>query len=470
MRAWPVAALIVPGILLGGGAAWVSHLSHVPRTVSGLTVGGADVGAASFDGIDQRLASAEQTFLDQPLALSFAGSQVTHTLAELGIAVDQGELRAELERIGHTGDPVADLEAQRKGGGSLSFPIVMDRVKAAALLADLKASVDRQPVEATLDLDNHTVTDSQDGYLLDVYASLDAIQAAVEQGADSVALVGNQTPPRVSKSDLANIDISHVVGYWETAYSTAEVDRDYNLKIAGDKLNGHVLMPNEVFSFNDVVGPRTERQGYHVAPVIDKGELVDGLAGGACQISTTLHAAAFFAGLDIVATTPHSRPSHYITMGLDSTVVYPTTDLKLRNNFDFPVVIHYQVNQGMVRVELLGKDRPYKVILRRKVLEATPFDTNTREDPDIPAGVTVVDQGGVYGYHLKKTRLIYDQKGNLVKEDNWDVKYPPTTEYDRVGVGDPSLPPPPPVPDAIVPTPVPVGDMGDVVRPLPGQP
>ena len=94
-------------------------------------------------------------------------------------------------------------------------------------------------------------------------------------------------------------------------------------------------MPGEIFDFNEVVGPRDEANGYKVAPVIAEGELVDGIGGGTCQISGTLHGAAFFAGLEIVERYPHTRPSSYIKMGLDATVVYPTINFRMKNRFRF---------------------------------------------------------------------------------------------------------------------------------------
>src|SRR6185369_15107725 len=166
------------------------------------------------------------------------------------------------------------------------------------------------------------------------------------------------------------------------------------LKVGADHLNGHILLPGELFSFNEVVGDRSEKEGYRVAPVISAGELIDGLAGGMCQIASTLHAAAFFAGLDIVSSTPHSRPSAYITMGLDSTVVYPTTDLKLSNPYDFPVVMHYAVNQGAVKVELLGKARPNRVVFEREIRAEVGFSTEGRRDPNAPQGQRLVLQEG----------------------------------------------------------------------------
>ena len=137
-------------------------------------------------------------------------------------------------------------------------------------------------------------------------------------------------PAANTKATIGIADISHVLGTFKTTFPVGDKDRNFNLKLAASKLNGHVLQPGVEFSFNGVVGDRTEKEGYKIAHVITAGEMVDGLAGGTCQISTTLFGASFFAGLEVVKTSPHSRPSTYVTIGLDATVVYPTTDLIMK--------------------------------------------------------------------------------------------------------------------------------------------
>ena len=156
-------------------------------------------------------------------------------------------------------------------------------------------------------------------------------------------------------------------------------------------------MPGETFDFNDVVGPRDEANGYKVAPVIAEGELVDGIGGGTCQISGTLHGAAFFAGLEIVERYPHTRPSSYIKLGLDATVVYPTINFRMKNPFPFPVVLHQTVKNGVVRAEILGPRRTRTVTLIRRILEAIPYEEVERPDKTLPAGVRVLGQRGVAG-------------------------------------------------------------------------
>jgi vancomycin resistance protein YoaR len=257
-------------------------------------------------------------------------------------------------------------------------------------------------------------------------------------------LVSVSIPATVTKTTLGIEDISTVMGHHLTRFPVTDRDRNFNLKLAASKLNGVVLQPGQEWSFNTAVGERSEKEGYKVAHVITAGEMVDGLAGGTCQISTTLFGAAFFAGIDIVKTINHSRPSAYTPLGFDATVVWPNTDLKLKNPYDFPVVIHYRVANGEALVEILGKPRPYdKVVFERHVVESTPFSTEERLDDEIPKDVTSIDQAGFNGYKLERFRRFF-KDGKLVKSNKWTIEYKPVTEYVRRGTSeDPDVKAPP---------------------------
>jgi vancomycin resistance protein YoaR len=438
-----------------------------PFTITGLKAGGQPVGGIAFAELEARMGKALETYLDGKLTLAFDKDRVQVSRRELGFKFDAAPVLREAKIAGKTGIPWQDLVTRsraRRGKIELEVPIDLDRQKALETLTDLKDDLDRGAVDARLDLERHTVAPELPGRLLRVYDSLVALEYAARAGASRVELVGALTPARIKADDLKDVDISTVLGNWETRYSANAVDSDrtYNLKVGADHLNGHILKPHEVFSFNAVVGDRTEKEGYRVAPVIQGGELIDGLAGGMCQIASTLHAAAFFAGLDIVSSTPHSRPSSYITMGLDSTVVYPTVDLKLSNPYEFPVVMHYQVNQGSVKVELLGKERPNRVVFEREIKTETQFETEEREDAEAPEGQRITLQEGYPGYALVRRRYVFSkddvpkwggpmplaellkkQKRKPLKKDQWALRYPATTNIVAVGSGDAKLKPKP---------------------------
>lgn len=356
---------------------------------------------------------------------------------EVELVTAHGSVKLTWAELGATIDPDEVGEARSTELGALaargSLPLRLDRDKASQALRAIKANHDTSPIDAYLDLEERKIHDDRPGQGLDVWASLPRLAAAARQGAGKLALVHVAVPAAVTKQTLGIEDISTVLGHHLTKFPVTDRDRNFNLKLAASKLDGVVLRPGEEWSFNDTVGERSEKEGYKIAHVITAGEMVDGLAGGTCQISTTLFGAAFFAGLDIVRTINHSRPSAYTPLGFDATVVWPNTDLKLKNPYDFPVVIHYRVANGEALVEILGKPRPYdKIVFERHVLESSPYSTEERLDPEIPKDVTSIDQAGFNGYKLERFRRFYKNK-KLVKTNKWTLEYKPVTEYVRRG-------------------------------------
>jgi len=410
-----VAAYLVFGVL--GTHSVASAATTAPREPAQVARGSAADAPPALAG-----------YLAREVELVTAHGTVAVTWSELGAAIDGDEVAAARG---------ADLTALAARG---SLPIHLDRDKASKALRAIKAKHDLSPINAYLDLEEKKIYDDTPGQGLDVWASLPRLEAGARQGAAKLALVNVAVPAAITKQTLGISDISTVMGHHLTKFPVTDRDRNFNLKLAASKLNGVVLKPGEEFSFNATVGERSEKEGYKVAHVITAGEMVDGLAGGTCQISTTLFGAAFFAGLEIVKTTNHSRPSAYTPLGFDATVVWPNTDLKLRNTYEFPVVIHYRVANGEALVEILGKPRPFdKVVFERHVVESTPFPTEERLDEEIPEDVTSIDQAGFNGYKLERFRRFY-KDGKLVKSNKWVVEYKPVTEFVRRGTGtDPDL-------------------------------
>lgn len=366
------------------------------------------------------------------------GEKRRYSFGRLGVQIDKVRL-ARLVRDAR--DPTSPLRRTYRRSGSqapidLPVPLVVDAARLVPELRDLKDEFDRLPVDARLDLTKRTLVPEVNGRLLDLDASIDALERALQSGRTEAPLVFEALPPRRVAADLGSVEYDTVLGYFETSYDRSDraKARTYNLRLAASKLDGYVLKPGEVFDFNDVVGPRDEAGGYKVAPVIAQGELVDGIGGGTCQISGTLHGAAFFAGVDIVERYPHTRPSSYIKMGLDATVVYPTINFRLKNSFDFPIVLHEVVRGGKVRAEILGKKHPQTVTLIRRIREAVPYDQLERPDKKLRHGERALDQRGVPGFKVRRYRIV--RTGAFAVRERWTDVYPPTPQILRVGTGE----------------------------------
>jgi vancomycin resistance protein YoaR len=357
-----------------------------------------------------------------------------------------GRLGAELDKV-HLGTLVRDARdrtstllrvfrtAESPGPLELPLPVSLNRELAVPALLALKDELDRLPADARLDLEKRELVKETFGRQLDVDASLAALEAALSAGKRGAKLAFVERRPRRIAKELAGVEFGQVLGFFETRYdrSQRQEARTFNLRLAASRLDGTVLLPGETFDFNSVVGPRDEANGYKVAPVIAEGEVVDGIGGGTCQISGTLHGAAFFSGLEIVERYPHTRPSSYIKMGLDATVVYPTINFRVKNPFPFAVVLHQTVKNGVVRAEVLGPPKPITVTFIRRILDSIPYEEVDRPDKELPHGMRVLGQRGVAGFKLRRYRIV--RNGMHAVRERWDDVYPPTTQIVRVGSG-----------------------------------
>jgi len=356
---------------------------------------------------------------------------------DLGIEINRVRLAEFVREALRPESALRRAHDRAKGGAPLDVPIPLslDAEKAVARLLDLKVELDVPAIDAYVDLQEKKLKPEKIGYRLDVYGTLARLDAALRAGKDTVEASVEAIPPKLVASQLGHVKFDQVLGYFETRYAQGAKSRDrtYNLRLAASKLDGVVVMPGEVFDFNDVVGPRDEAHGYRVAPVIAQGELVDGLGGGTCQISGTLHGAVFFAGLEIVERYPHSRPSYYIKLGLDATVVYPTINFRFRNPFDFPIVLHETVAGGVVRAEVLGPSRKLMVSYFRRIDEVVPFEEVERPTPRLSEGMRVLAQRGIPGFKTTSSRVVRD--GAYAAREKWSDNYPPTQQIVNVGSG-----------------------------------
>jgi vancomycin resistance protein YoaR len=355
----------------------------------------------------------------------------------LGVEIDRVRLAEFVREALRPESAVRREHKARKGDAPLDvpLPIVIDAEAAAAKLFEMKGELDASAQDAYVDLEHKVLVPEKVGHWLDVYGTIAKIDAAFRRGEDTVDAAVEVIQPQLKAAELGNVKFDQVLGYFETHYTQSEKTRDrvYNLRQAASKLDGAVVLPGQTFDFNGVVGPRDEAHGYRIAPVIAQGELVDGLGGGTCQISGTLHGAVFFAGLDIVERYPHSRPSYYIKLGLDATVVYPTINFRFRNNFDFPIVLHETVAGGLVRAEILGPRRKLTVTYFRRIDEVVPFEEVERPTPKLPEGTRALAQRGIPGFKTTSSRVVRD--GAYAVREKWADNYPPTPQIINVGSG-----------------------------------
>lgn len=155
-------------------------------------------------------------------------------------------------------------------------------------------------------------------------------------------------------TDLGIDVFPDLLGTFETHYNASNTNRTSNLKIATSKINGVILAPGEVFSYNKTLGKRTIDAGYKAAGTYIGGKVVDDVGGGICQVSSTLYNAALLSNLDIVSRTNHGFTTSYSRPGRDATVYYGAIDFKFKNTNNYPIKIVASTSNGIQRVSIYG--------------------------------------------------------------------------------------------------------------------
>jgi vancomycin resistance protein YoaR len=444
--------------VLAGVSAFAAHSAHARYLPAGETLPGLRVDGEAVHGPVRALVEshAESLRSRKVHLTSDKGDDLGEaTLGELGVKIDQDEVVARATRVGHDGDFLARAEvAQRAARGEIDVPLSKSVETAPSMqwISRYKESLDAPPASARLDLDHRSVIPERAGRYLDAFGAVAALERAMnDPAAKEIVVPFASVPPRVTSDFVSKLDVHEILGSFDTWFSRNgdQQRRGHNIDVGASKLDGVVLMPGEIVSFNAIVGDRSEANGFQRSWEIYKGEMVEGVGGGTCQVASTLHAAAFFGGLEVLERLPHSRPSAYIPMGLDSTVVYPIVDLKLRNPHAFPVVIHAKTDGLKLTIQLLGAGRPTKVTFAREVEGTKAYPRKVEEDPRLSGNVVRVKQHGIKGYRVKRTRTVTFEDGRKKVESNVDT-YPPTTEIYAVppGFDETKLPPLPTDEDA----------------------
>lgn len=225
-----------------------------------------------------------------------------------------------------------------------------------------------------------------------------------------------------------------VLGRYSTSYAhdAEHRSRAFNVELSAQAIDGKVLLPGATFSFNDAVGERTASFGFAKSIVLRDGLIAEGTGGGACQVASTLHAAALLAGLEIVARAPHSRPSAYIRMGLDATVALgggSVIDLKVRNATAAPLTIRARATRGTLDVWMSSGASAVRadVSVTSEIVDRFPIPRTVERDARVPENTIRIKAFGIPGYRVKRRRIVRLADGTELGDVRTDL-YPATSD------------------------------------------
>jgi vancomycin resistance protein YoaR len=376
----------------------------------------------------------------RPVNVSLPDGAEELSLGEFGVELDAGATAEQVRAAGPIGvfAALGSLVGRPARRPEVRPTFRVDTTRARARLEVLKARVDRDPVNARVDLVQHERIDEMAGRELDIDATLARLEALPHDAGDVLVPVLRERPAAVTAAMLGAVDVRKVLSFYETSFSRRgkAAGRALNVAVAAAKLDGRVIGPGETVSFNRVVGPRTEEAGFTHAPEIFDDEMKDGIGGGTCQVASTLHAAAVYGALEMVERRSHSRPSAYAPLGLDATVVDGAVDLKIKNPHSFPLLVHaYLPRPTVLRVELLGADAPAHVDYRFAGSgRGEDFVRRLTFKPELGPGEFVRKQKGHRGQTVV-SRVLFRWADGRVVERSYRSDYHAVPEVLWVGPG-----------------------------------
>lgn len=260
-----------------------------------------------------------------------------------------------------------------------------------------------EPKDASYDTRTHEIVDEVTGYGFD-REELQKLLSEAEYG-ETVEVALAELKPEITRASLEDSMFSDVLASTSTP-CTANWNRTRNLELACQAIDGTVLQPGEVFSFNNVVGIRTEAKGYKPATAyVTGGASAEEIGGGVCQVASSIYYAALLADLKIVERTEHMYAVTYVPMGMDATVYYGSLDFKFENSTDYPLRIDANVSGGYVNISLNGTDtHDYTVNMTYDVLATIPWEEVEVETDEAEPGsvVTTAYTGYVIQTYMHK--------------------------------------------------------------------
>lgn len=418
--------------------------AHTDRVYEGVIVNGVDFGGKTKDEVKNHFL--EKNSKISGTVFTLKSPQVTATVSaeEIGFGYDAELLSTQAMSIGRSEDIVTNMSIILQAylqNVQLPAAYAYSKPDMDAVYEDLKEKIDIKPVDPLFNFENNRVISfrlGSDGRTVDEDTLTEVILAQSRSALLSeqpqvltIAVPTRRVPSAVAEDKAKNMGIKEVVGEGTSRFIGSIENRIFNISLAATRLNGTIIKPGEVFSFNKAVGDISVFNGYRQAYVISGGKTVLGDGGGVCQVSTTLFRAALNAGLPIVERNPHAyRVSYYEAEtgpGIDAAIYTPTLDLKFKNDTPNHLLIQTYIDLETQRLTfaLYGTKDDRQVSVSKPVIASeTPApEPSYQDDPNLPKGEVKQVDFAASGANVYFTRTV--TKDGETKTDKFASNYRP---------------------------------------------
>lgn len=370
--------------------------------------------------------------IDSPRILVFEDKEfkfIPHK--ELDAFIDLNRVAEETYAIARTGSVfkrIKDRIVVWRQGYEVPFQAEFNQQKFEDFQNRISSLINRMPRDAYVK--GNRINESRTGVKLDLEKFKEEITESINSLNEEKYIfnlpVITVDPKITTQNILKDLAISGKLGTYSTSLENKEENTIYNIKLSSEVINGILVKPQDIFSFNKYVGPAEKADGYKESTIIANGIFVNGYGGGICQVSSTLYNAILLANLPIVERYNHSvygDATRYVPLGQDAAVFYGLKNLRFKNNSDNVIVIFSKVFRDTLQVSIFGgNEDKAEVEIISKDKKVIDYQIIREKDSKLEAGQEMVVQEGVPGYQIKTYRIVRkdgEEKIEFLAEDTY---------------------------------------------------
>ncbi len=444
-----IAVIAIAALCIGGKYAYdkaqikkMMQVVNIDTFYNGISVNGVDLSGLTSEEAQAKLNTDVNDAIktktvtlnkdDDSYVISFGDIDAEYNIDDTLLAAynygRNGELKERYKEVVGLEKHPKDFEAQ--------FTYSDETLKSK--INEIAEEVKVEPKDSTMTRQNGTfvITDEQVGYEMDtdsVYNDSKAVVDTMDSG--NVEIKMKELQPKITRAE--NEKATSLIGSYYTTFTSGNAGRNENLRVGCANINGTELAPGDVFSMNVELGPQTYENGYRNAAVIVNGKIEDGLAGGVCQITSTLYNAVILAELQIVERSNHSLAVSYVPLGQDAAIAGDYKDLKFKNNTDYPVYIEAYISGNKLIANIYGHeihDSSRQVKFENVVNSVIekPAEKVT-EDNTKPKGYREVTHYGKEGKKVTTYKIVYENGKQISKDYFSTSTYRATADEVTVG-------------------------------------
>lgn len=396
--------------------------ADVPKNVvihEGVYIGGVNVGGMTAEEATTAVNAYVAKLQEEWITLVGAKNTLRYQLKDLGLTAKVEVAVKEAVAVGNSGNLIKrymalqDLERENY---VVDMGLAIDKQLTGNKIHGKRAKIDIKAIDNAVKKEGNkfVYVPGQTGTEVDIVPSVNGLNEYV--GTDweisvpetaKYELTNVVSQPRGTQEQLAVI--KDLIGTFTTDYKSSDWGRAQNVENGASKISGVVLYPGDEFSVYEACNPFTKENGYELAGAYNNGDTVESFGGGICQVSTTLYNAVLNAEMEIVKRFNHSMVVSYVDPAADAAIAGTYKDLRIKNNYDFPILIEGVCKNRKITFNVYGVEiRPSNRVVRyeSEIISINDPDTEYTLSSSYELGKYIKTRGEHIGYVSKYWKIV----------------------------------------------------------------